>query len=265
MGDNHINERLRQARIGETNYNFRGQKMVIITYNNHNDITVQFDNGNIREHVHYCSFKEGNVRDYDNPDVYGIGITGTIPKKVNGKLTKEYSIWMNILQRCYDPAKWIDFPHYKDCSISEEWIHFSDFNDWCHAQENWDKVIANSSSFHIDKDIIVKGNKIYGADYCNFVPANVNVMFVKRQDMRGDLPIGVSTTTNGRYRSRCSMKNIGEKEANGVFDTPEEAFAFYKRNKERLIKEVAKKEYEQGNIVKRCYEAMLKYEVEITD
>jgi uncharacterized membrane protein len=32
-----------------------------------------------------------------------------------------------------------------------------------------------------------------------------------------------------------------------------------------MIKQIAKEEYNKGNITKQCYEAMINYEVEITD
>ena len=50
-----------------------------------------------------------------------------------------------------------------------------------------------------------------------------------------------------------------------VKDTIEEAFADYKKLKEENIKKIAQEEYCKGNITKKCYKAMMKYEVEITD
>ena len=51
----------------------------------------------------------------------------------------------------------------------------------------------------------------------------------------------------------------------GVYDTSEEAFYAYKEAKESYIKQVAQEEYSLGNITKKCYDAMMSYEVEITD
>ena len=45
--------------------------------------------------------------------------------------------------------------------------------------------------WELDKDILVKGNKIYSPDTCCFVPKEVNTVFTKRQSKRGDYPIGV--------------------------------------------------------------------------
>ena len=50
------------------------------------------------------------------------------------------------------------------------------------------------------------------------------------------------------------------------YPTPEDAFYLgYKPYKEKYIQKVAQEEYELGNITKVCYEAMMNYQVEITD
>ena len=51
----------------------------------------------------------------------------------------------------------------------------------------------------------------------------------------------------------------------GVRNSPEEAFLLYKKEKENYIKQIANEQYNIGNITKRCYDAMINYEVEITD
>lgn len=51
-----------KGRIGEVNYNTRGERMVIIAYRSARDMDVQFDDGTIKEHVAYDAFKKGHVR-----------------------------------------------------------------------------------------------------------------------------------------------------------------------------------------------------------
>ena len=51
----------------------------------------------------------------------------------------------------------------------------------------------------------------------------------------------------------------------GNFGSQEEAFNFYKSKKEEYIKNVAQEEYSKGNIIEKCYNSMINYEVEITD
>lgn len=50
-----------------------------------------------------------------------------------------------------------------------------------------------------------------------------------------------------------------------MYNTEEEAFYAYKDAKERYIKSVAEKYFQEGKITKRVYNALMKYEVEITD
>lgn len=50
-----------------------------------------------------------------------------------------------------------------------------------------------------------------------------------------------------------------------VKNTVEEAFMDYKSIKEENIRQIAQTEYDKGNITKECYDAMVRYEVEITD
>lgn len=89
-------------------------------------------------------------------------------------------------------------------------------------------------------------------------------MFVRQDSSRGDLPIGVRKRKYG-YQALCSNPYTHKTKAIGRRKTIEETFNIYKMHKENLIKQVAQEEYSKGNITKQCYEAMMNYEVEITD
>jgi hypothetical protein len=78
---------------------------------------------------------------------------------------------------------------------------------------------------------------------------------------RGDLPLGVSRIQGKEeyYKVNCNNKHII------TSINAESAFYIYKRYKEKSIKEIAQEEFDKGNITERCYNAMINYEVEITD
>ena len=61
----------------------------------------------------------------------------------------------------------------------------------------------------------------------------------------------------------ASCRRGGGKEYLGTFDTEIEAFRAYKHAKEAYVKELANKWKDQ--IDPKVYEALMKYEVEITD
>jgi len=196
--------------------------------------------------------------------VDGIGITGTkYPSKVNGKTTKEYDTWRHMLKRCYNEKHKEKQPTYKDVACCQEWLYYPNFYEWIHSQENFDKWYGEDRSA-IDKDILVKCNKLYSPDTCCLVPQNVNSLFTKRSRNRGELPIGVSKHGNG-FRAECKNPFTNKQEKLGTYPSLEQAFQIYKSYKENLIKQVAQTEFSNGNIIEKCYNAMMNYIVEITD
>lgn len=240
-------------------YNNKGYLMKCIKYNNNNDIIVEFqDEYKARVHTVWNNFEKGTVRNPYHPSVYNIGIIGNkYPVSINKKITKEYNIWYAMMTRCYNSKFKRENPSYKDVTCCEEWLLFENFYEWLHSQENFDKWL-NGDKWAIDKDIISKRNKIYSPETCCLVPIHVNNLFTKNNIKRGNLPIGVSQRNNKKY---ISIRYDIYKQ----FDTPEEAFYLYKTYKETYIKQIAQEEYSMGNITKKCYDAMMSYEVEITD
>lgn len=191
----------------------------------------------------------------------GVGIVGNkYQSRINYEITREYALWSFILYRCYQDKRALS---YKDVIVCDEWLYYENFYEWLHSQENFDKWISSErKSWDIDKDILVKGNKIYSPETCCLVPKRVNELFIKRTDYRGNLPIGVIWSKN-KFIAQCHNNN--QQIYLGSYNTDKEAFMAYKECKEAIIKQIAQEEYNKGNITKKCYEAMISYQVEITD
>ncbi len=248
-------------RTGEENYNYQGCLMKIIEYYHSKNITIEFqDEYKYKKYnAEYIDFKRGQIINPYFPEVYGIGYIGKGKYTSSGKYARIYDCWRGIFKRIY-----IDIdkqPTYKDCSICKEWLCYQSFAKWFESNM-WDDNIK----FQVDKDIIFKGNKIYSPETCTLVDNNINCLFTKTDKLRGDYPIGVYyRRCNGKFRAQCSC-GIGHQQYLGEYDTPEEAFKAYKEFKENYIKQVAD-EYKQKypQFPQRLYEAMMNYEVEITD
>ena len=258
-----MNNNKKDKRIGEEKYNSQGYLMKIIEYNNVNDMTVEFhDKYKARINTRYSHFSNGDIKNPYHPDLYNVGINGNkYPSRKNGQKTKEYRAWSGILVRCYDEKYREENQSYKEVTCCKEWLLFENFYEWLHSQENFDKWLSGEW-WAVDKDILVKGNKIYAPEMCSLVPPNINGLFTKCDKSRGELPIGVSKHRK-KYRAGISINK--HHIILPVRDTIEEAFVDYKNIKEENIKKIAQEEYNMGNITKKCYEAMMRYEVEITD
>mgnify|MGYP003195460825 CR=1 FL=1 len=253
-------------RLGEEKMNNQNILMKIINYNNANDIIVEFQDeykGNV--HTSYTNFSKGLVKNPYSPSVCGVGINGTkYPMCIDGVPIKEYRIWIHMIERCFGKKRKKSNHTYQNVICCDEWLLYENFYEWLHRQENFNKWL-NNENWDIDKDILIKGNKIYSPDTCVLVPHNVNCLFLKCKKSRNTLPIGVEEV-KGKFYSYCNNPFDNEiKKHLGIFETKTKAFYAYKNYKENLIKQVANNEYQKGNITQKCYQAMIDYKVEITD
>ena len=199
--------------------------------------------------------------------IYGVGFSNRkYPITIDGKKTKEYETWRGILKRCYEQAYQAREPTYVGCSVCKGWYCYDTFYEWVISQDNYEKWIEGGKWWCIDKDISIKGNKVYSSDTCFLVPKNVNCLFTNRRLHRGEFPIGVRyLKKNNCYGATCMNPFIGKYKHIGSYITIQDAFNAYKEYKEAIIKRVAKDEFEKGNITKECYDAMLRYEISIDD
>lgn len=252
-------------RLGETKLNNQGCKMKIIAYYDADNVLIEFqDEYKAQVYSSYRHFKNGNVKNPYHPSARNVGIVGNkYPCSINRKVTKEYEAWQNIIIRCYNEKYKEKNLTYKEVICCSEWLLYENFYDWLHSQENFEKWLSGDR-WAVDKDILIKGNKIYSSESCCLVPMHINSLFTKQDCKRGELPIGVSKHGN-KFRARFNNMLLGKLEIIGDYNTPEEAFQAYKHRKESYIKQVAQEEYAKGNITKKCYDAMMNYEVEITD
>ena len=252
-----------EERLGETRMMNCGEIAFIVNYAHYNDITVQFKTTGELIKTTYSSFKNGFVKSRFKPSVYGVGIIGN-EKSIdeNGDTIKSYLVWKSMLRRCYSDKEQKKYPTYKDCYVCPEWLNYSNFKKW--FNDNYYEI--DGEQMALDKDILMKGNKVYSPNTCMFVPQNINKLFIKRNKARGEYPIGVTFNKNkNKYTAFCNIFYNGKsKQKNlGYYNTIEEAFNAYKQFKEANIKQIA--DYYKDKIPNKLYEAMYNYKVEITD
>ena len=191
--------------------------------------------------------------------VWGAGFNDkTRPCWVDGKHVKEYKLWQGMLERCFSEKLQTHRPTYKGCSVSDNFLHYSFFYDWCQEQIGFGKVDDKGRSWCLDKDLLFVGNKTYSETACVFVPQEINVFFIDCGAKRGEYPLCVCfDKQKGKFQAHCAVN--GKLQYLGRFNTPEEAFAAYKPFKENLCKQLALKW--ESEIDARLFNAMMKWSV----
>ena len=222
--------RMKLNRTGEIITTKEG-KIKIIGYDGALNCTIKFlETGSIVKNLQYSNVKNGLIKDPMRPSVYNKGYLGIGPysKKENHK---EYSIWFNMLRRCYDTKIHAKYPTYNGCIVVKRWHNFQNFCADIVKMKNW-----NTSGFELDKDLRVFGNKKYGPRYCSFVPKSINrssIVLVEK-----DLPIGVQAVGD-RYRANVNFEN--KRRHLGYFTSPDRARAVYVQYKLKNNKLLARK------------------------
>ena len=235
----------------------------ILKYNDSRNVEIQFLKTGYRKVAEMKEVKSGEIKDPYLPSVYGVGVLGAkYPTRVNGVKTKEYVLWTNMLVRCYSDSSKKRRPTYEGCEVSDNFKNYEYFYEWCNKQIGFTNE-GNENPFHLDKDLLIKGNKVYSEDTCVFIPAEINTLLIKCAATRGEHLIGVSWHKTRKAFVAKVNKSKGKREYLGFFNTEIEAFKAYKIAKESFIKEQANNWKSQ--IDDRAYEALMNYTVEIDD
>jgi len=215
-------------RIGEKHITNEGYEVEIIEYFNNRNCTIKFTNsGFIMKNKEYVKVSKGSIIFPFHPNVCGVGYVGI---GIYNKSSRTYKKWTDMIQRCYSEKSQEKSPAYKEVTVCEEWKCFQNFAKW--AEEIY------VDGFDLDKDIKIKGNKIYSPKTCCFVPNEVNCLFKKPKIKKDGLPTGVRKEGLG-YRADIS-KN-GKKYYIGNFKSISESFEAYKNEKKLHFVEIAKK------------------------
>lgn len=212
--------------------------------------------------------KHGEFKQHPSDHLYGRGCPFCSAEKHRGykyeRVTNSdfgmrnepsYIVWSNLLRRCLDDEIKAKLPTYQNCTLCEEWHEYSTFRDWY-----YDPCNGYKDGYQLDKDILVKGNKLYSPETCCFVPHKINNLFRVKPKKDG-LPHGIVRNGKG-YQARFT---INGKSTILQGSTIEEAFLLYKEMRETKIKELATEYFSRGEITEKVYNAMMNYTVSIND
>jgi hypothetical protein len=242
------------VKVGQIYVNRQGSEIKVLEYENSTKILVEIGERKYQQYVHAGNLISLNVHDKYAPSVAGKGIFGDAEVDVKSQV---YTSWAGMLKRCY--TFYDDKPrariNYEGCEVREDFLYLPDYMAW------YEKQIVQPK-WHLDKDLLVPGNKIYSPDTCVFLPRALNTFLTVRGNERGPYPIGVTYHERlGKYEACCNRD--GKSVYLGLYLNPEDAFEAYKKEKESYAKDLAKRW--EGVIDSRACEALMNYRVLITD
>lgn len=251
-------EKHRSEKIGKIFETTNFDPLLIVGYEGAYDVTVEFINtGTLVAGVQMAHIKRGLVRDDNLPILYGkcfLGV-GKYKSKYDGKDAIEYTVWKQVLERCFNENYKKKHPTYQNCTLNDDWVNFQNFAEWY-----WTQKGAGIRGWHLDKDLIIKGNKEYGPHTCILLPQDINKALKLSMMGTKTTPVGTHQRPNGVFVVGLvgrSSKYVGS------FSTDTEAFKAYKHAKENYLKSLAEKYKDMVDI--KVYEALYNFEIEITD
>lgn len=170
----------------------------------------------------------------NNTVLYGVAVNDSEYKVVRtkdrrlpcGRVVSEpywicpfYVKWASMLSRCYGKNS-------RGSTVSESWLVFSNFKSWMEGK-NWE-------GNHLDKDLLVYGNKVYSEETCIFIPNLIN-NFIKINSSGGVH----FDKTRRKFRARVWLFN--KKYLLGDFTTENDARLAYLQGKIMLIESLTTK------------------------
>ncbi len=174
---------------------------IIVEYISRGVVKVRFVVTGYETTTSMGAIRKGGVKDKLTPSVFGVGYVGEGSYKVSyeGVHRRSYKIWIGVLSRCYCPKQQEKTPCYKGCTVAEEWHNFQNFAKW--YEDNY------TEGYHLDKDIKVEGNRVYGPDTCMFVEPIVNIVKATAKHYKLVDPEGVVTEVYN-MKAYCRANNL---------------------------------------------------------
>lgn len=213
--------------LGDVFTTNEGFEVVIMELNNSKNIVVRFRD--LHGHtltVDSHRLNRGTIKNPYKPWSQGVGYLGVGVYKSweNGRQTKAYRIWQRMLERCYSKSVLISNPSYYDCTVDPTWHNFQNFAQWYCKHPDYGK------GYDLDKDILVRGNRVYGPDTCCLVPPELNSVF--RIFTLGDNPAHGVIKPYKRYKVKYRNKHVGS------YPCLEEATSAYEVAKNKHIRNI---------------------------
>lgn len=136
----------------------------------------------------------GSVKDDYAKDICGVACKGAIPQSKN---KKAYSIWKNMIQRCYSKNN-PSFKYYGEIGVcvSDEWLCYENFLRDIKLIDGYDDEKFKNNEIELDKDSKFLNNKVYSLENCSFISRIENVKLSHKVNRNRNKPKHIILVTN---------------------------------------------------------------------
>lgn len=164
-----------------------------------------------------CNIKGNSLA--NRKPVYGVGINDSdyTTKCVTLKLRCPiYEAWKAVLMRSCAKEYKNKNPTYENVIICDEWLIFSNFRKWF--------IENHIDDYHLDKDILSLGSKIYSPETCIYVPRWLNNFITSSNGSRGKYKIGVCwDKVKHKFSAQCNNPITRQRGHVGYFNNETDA------------------------------------------
>lgn len=227
-------------RVGTVHSTSINGDLEVVSYTNSHNVGVSFFGYQHTVMTTTPKIRSGCVKNKMLPNKYGKGFIG-IGEFTSLTHKKAYTVWHHMLSRCYCPKYHKRQPTYKNCEVVSEWLNFQKFSEWFYNVSNYE------DSLHLDKDLKVADNSLYGPDTCIFVTMDVN-SFLSCVYEKGTYGIGISLSKSGKLKVQASCGAGSTNKHIGTFSIEDlhkakKAYSEFKYNlRDELVLEQTDKE-----------------------
>lgn len=154
--------------VGDIFQTNKSGEIIVISYVNCYEIGIMFLDTGFKRSARSGDIRRGRVRDPYAKTLYGVGYIGEgiyIPQN-NKILSKSYTCWKAMIERCYYSEFQKNNTTYIGCKVCPEWHNYQNFAKW--FEENY------IEGYHLDKDIGSTDQKVYSPETCVFVTQKEN-------------------------------------------------------------------------------------------
>lgn len=230
---------------------------IVVDYENYNNVIIKFLDK--YEHTVTANWREvrrGNIKNPYYPTTLGVGYLGfgRYTDKEQGQFSLARQRWRSMMTRSYSDVLHRKEPAYVGCSVAEVWHNFQNFGGWYVNHKFY------GLGYDLDKDLLFKGNKIYSPEKCTLLPREVNRAISIHTTDNKELPRGICFRKDiDKYAVAIGRGKLGRVHL-GTYETVEEAFDVYKKERELYVKDIALEW--KDNIESRAFGALMNWTVD---